>query len=120
MLFEYIIPVQPELISLVFSSDGLGFYILYLYHIFKKMVLVCDRLFSKPYLYLKKTKPLSEAQKEAVCIVNMILGIDIFLLGSEGPNIFATWAFKKRERDGIPVVSLRLLTLAKSYEGEKP
>jgi len=25
--------------SLVFSPDGLGFYILYLYHIFKKMVL---------------------------------------------------------------------------------
>jgi hypothetical protein len=28
------------LASLVFSPDGLGFYILYLYHIFKKMVLV--------------------------------------------------------------------------------
>jgi len=29
---------------LVFSPDGLGFYILYLYHIFKKMVLVsCSR-----------------------------------------------------------------------------
>jgi hypothetical protein len=27
-------------VSLVFSPDGLGFYILYLYHIFKKVVLV--------------------------------------------------------------------------------
>jgi hypothetical protein len=27
-------------VSLVFSPDGLGFYILYLYHIFKKMVLL--------------------------------------------------------------------------------
>ena len=89
MLFEYIIPVQPELISLVFSPDGLGFYILYLYHIFKKMVLVCDLLFSKPYLYLKKTKPLSEAQKEAVCIVNMVRDIKIFSLSSDGRNIFA-------------------------------
>jgi hypothetical protein len=106
MLFEYIIPVQPELISLVFSPDGLGFYILYLYHIFKKMVLVCDLLFSKPYLYLKKTKPLSEAQKEAVCIVNIIRGIDIFSLGSDRANIFATWAFNNRDRNPIPLVSL--------------
>ena len=33
--------------------------------------------------HLKKTKPLSEAQKEAVCIVNMVRGIEIFSLGSE-------------------------------------
>ncbi|MGB7893243.1 MAG: hypothetical protein WCF82_15245 [Microcoleus sp.] len=31
--------LASPLASLVFSPDGLGFYILYLYHIFKKMVL---------------------------------------------------------------------------------
>jgi len=34
---------------LVFSPDGLGFYILYLYHIFKKMVLrVIGHKFDRP------------------------------------------------------------------------
>jgi hypothetical protein len=34
---------------LVFSPDGLGFYILYLYHIFKKMVLVSLLASSLPF-----------------------------------------------------------------------
>jgi hypothetical protein len=56
--------------------------------------------------HLKKTKPLSEAQKEAVCIVNMVRGIKIFSLGSDGSNIFATWAFNSRVKDGISVVPM--------------
>ena len=40
--------------------------------------------------HLKKTKPLSEAQKEAVCIVNMVRGIKVFSLGSDGSNILMT------------------------------
>ena len=56
--------------------------------------------------HLKKTKPLCEAQKEAVCIVNMVRDIKIFSLSSDGRNICATWAFNKLERDGISVVPM--------------
>jgi len=34
----------------------------------------------------------------------------IFSLGSDGANICATWAFKKRAWDGIFVVAVRLAT----------
>jgi hypothetical protein len=60
--------------------------------------------------HLKKTKPLSEYHKEAVCIVNTIGGIERFSLGSDGQNMFATWAFNNRAGDGISVVPLRLAT----------
>lgn len=40
--------------------------------------------------HLKKIKPLSEAQKEAVCIVNMVRGTEIFSLGSEPTKIVVT------------------------------
>jgi hypothetical protein len=67
----------------------------------------------------KKTKPLSEAQKEAVCIVNMIRGIKIFSLGSEPGKIVATWAFNNLARDGISVVPVPQATSGKNYKGVK-
>jgi hypothetical protein len=60
--------------------------------------------------HLKKTKPLSEYHKEAVYIVNIVGGIEIFSLGSDGANICATWAFKKLAGDGISVVAVPLAT----------
>jgi hypothetical protein len=47
-------------------------------------------------------------------------GIEVFSLGSEGQNIFATWAFNNRARDGIRVVPVRVATLPKRCKGEKP
>ncbi len=54
--------------------------------------------------HVKKTKPLFEAQKEAVCIVNMVRGIEVWSRSSEPGNIFPTWAFNNLARDGISVV----------------
>ena len=70
--------------------------------------------------HLKKTKPLSEVQKEAMRIVNIFRGIEILSSSSEPANIFATWAFNNRERNGIWVVLMPLATLQKSCKGEKP
>jgi hypothetical protein len=61
--------------------------------------------------HLKKTKPLSEAQKEAMCIVNIVRGIELWSSSREPANIFATWAFNNRERNGIWVVPVPLATL---------
>jgi hypothetical protein len=74
-------------------------------------------LFSKPYLEVKP-----DQVKGAIASLSMLsyTGKEIFSSGSDGPNIFATWAFNNQKRDGIPVVAMRLATLAKSCKGEKP
>jgi hypothetical protein len=60
--------------------------------------------------HLKKTKQLPEAQKEAVCIVKMVPGIELWSRGSGPASILATRAFNNRTRDGTGVVPLRLGT----------
>jgi hypothetical protein len=50
----------------------------------------------------------------------MVPDIELFSIGSEGPNILATWAFNKRDRDGIRVVPVPVATLPKRCKGEKP
>ncbi|WP_445245707.1 hypothetical protein, partial [Microcoleus sp. OTE_8_concoct_300] len=70
--------------------------------------------------HLKKTKPLSEAQKEAVCIVNMMRGIEIFSLRSGPGNIVATWEFNNLARDRIGVLALPLVTRPKVVRVKNP
>jgi hypothetical protein len=70
--------------------------------------------------HLKKTKPLSEAQKEDWCMVNIVRGIELWWSSRESANIFAIWGFNNRERNGIWVVPVPLATLQKSFQGKKP
>jgi len=70
--------------------------------------------------FFKALKPLKQRLLNQRSFgLNIVPGIEIFSSGSNGPNIFATWAFNNRKRDGIPVVAMRLATLAKSCKGVK-
>ncbi len=70
--------------------------------------------------HLKKTKPLSQEQKEAVCIVNIVGGIEIFSLCSDEANILATSACNSLARDGISVVAVPLVTSRKVVRVKNP
>ena len=66
-----------------------------------------------------------EHHKEAVCIVNIVGivgGIEIFsaFSGSERGNILARWGLNSRERDGISVVAVALVTEAKVLRVKNP
>jgi hypothetical protein len=70
--------------------------------------------------HLKKTKPLSEAQKEAMCIVKTVGGIELLRIGSEGENILTTWEFNNLCGDGIGLVVVGRVTQWESFQGKKP
>jgi len=70
--------------------------------------------------HLKKTRLLSEAQKNAMYMVNIVRGIELLSSSSEQENIVATWAFNNPPRDITAVVAVGFSTLHKSSHPEKP
>jgi hypothetical protein len=79
-----------------------------------------DLVLGRATYHLKKTSLLSQAQKEAMYMVNIVRGIELLASSTEPENIVTTWAYNNPPRDITAVLEVGFSTLDKSFQDEKP